>query len=344
MTPEPREVVAERLTSLMRNVGMLGSESIVRVESSVLASDQRSRTVRMELTYDKRASVAPESVVVKDFFGEVDEHQWVLTEREVRFYRDVVPTLAAMPGLPRVISASMRGSEGAPEVVLADPGDVLPGDPVAGISMEAAVLAVDLLGHLHSRTVDDAELYSAPWAEVVDSQSIEWLRQEAGEALDGFLAERGSDLPRRTDEVLRRAVAGRLKASMPVPLTDLGGGRFSLLHGRPDADALALDSAGRLAELQGWGRLSCGDPVMDIAWLLGGSLSIADRRAHEETFLRSHIAALRTGGADIDSIAHRDRYEGALLVPLLHNVAGTIAEPKAVLRRRATAVVDHFGW
>jgi len=272
-------------------------------------------------------------MVVKTFFRAVTDLEWLETEREVRFFAELYPDLDPSPGMPRVLFATLKGPDDLPIVVMEDIGLLPPPDAVAGGSPEATVVALDALTTVHARFWNDETLTDRQWLRPLDAVGHQELRDRAKRRIGSYLLEFGRDLPDGSEELIARATEGEFHASGPPT--------YTLLHGAPGPMACHLDGAGRLLALLSWHQVAWGTAAHDLAWLLGGVLSIADRRAHEDRFLASHAAGLAAAGIDVDAGDHRARYQAALITPLLANVSGDIIEHPAVIRRRAAAAIDH---
>ncbi len=326
---------AALLTAVMREAGLMTTEAVTHTTSQVVDASNRSRTVREYLTYDSPPPSLTESVIVKTFFRSVDDLEWLETEREVRFFAELFPAVEPTPGLPNVLYATLKGPDDLPVVVSADVGTLPPPDPIAGCSPEATIVAIDALANVHASAWGNQDLPRREWLRPLDAVGYHELRERARLRLPNYLAETGSELPTGAADLLARGVAGDIKMAGPVTNT--------ILHGAPGPTACHLDGAGRLIALRSWNEVAWGSAAHDLAWLLGGVLSIADRRAFEGRFLATHMNALAGAGIDVDPEDHRQRYLVALLTPLLANVAGDVSEHPAVLRRRAAAALDHHG-
>ncbi|WP_433502075.1 aminoglycoside phosphotransferase family protein [Pseudonocardia halophobica] len=280
---DPAAVTPEWLT------GALGGPArVTTVRAERIGTGLVGQSVRFHLTWDTPGA-GPATVVGK--FPSPDPKSRERGRaggeyrREVRFYQ----RLAAGAGLrlPGCRLASYDEATGDFTLLLDDLAPARQGDQLAGCTPDeaAAVLA------------EAARLHAAYWADPrLDAE--DWLRRphperEATGALltrlwPGFQAEYGPDLPAGGAEL-----GARFVETLPV-WAERDTAPRCLAHGDLRVDNV-LFGAGRPVVVD-WQTVGQASAASDVAYLLGASLTVADRRAHEDALLAGYHRALTAHG------------------------------------------------
>ncbi len=162
------------------------------------------------------------------------------------------------------------------------------GDQIAGCTVAEARLAIHELARLHAPVFGDSQLGATPWLnqETVLSQAL------VAQLLPAFLERHGDRVTPEHQEVCRRFVAS-LDGWVADRRPPLG-----LVHGdyRLDNMLFGTDDAPRRFVAVDWQTVSWGPVMTDAAYLLGGSLAVEDRRAHEQALVREYHEALHAHG------------------------------------------------
>lgn len=158
----------------------------------------------------------------------------------------------------------------------------------------------------------------------------------------------------------RRTLCEPHAARLPAPLRDRGRvGRATvamwaqqdqsslrcLSHADPHLGNTYLDWQGRPGFLD-WQTACLAPPIDDVAYFIGGSLTVEDRRAHERTLLQHYLEVLaanrgvRLSFDDVWREFRRDQMHGFLwvLTPAAMQSPERVA---AMSERHATAIIDH---
>jgi hypothetical protein len=209
-----------------------------------------------------------------------------LYEREVRFYTDIAPRLAADAGpVAPCLHAAIDPATGIFDLVLADAAPAEVGDEIRGATREQAELAVSELGRLHGPVLGDPSLAGAAWLNRDAPVTSELL----GALYAGFADRYGASITADHRLVCDRLVAGfdaYLNAEDPLPHGLVHGDYRldNLLFGRPGAD--------RPLTVVDWQTVTWGPALTDLAYFLGCALPVEARRAHYDELLRSYHDAL----------------------------------------------------
>jgi hypothetical protein len=188
--------------------------------------------------------------------------------REIEFYRRLAGRFG--DAVPRPLLALYDDAEGWFTLVLEDVRDGAQGDQIAGCSVEQARLALRTLAHVHAPVLGDLAVGRAEYL----NQPNPLNQQLTAALLPGFLERYGDRVAPAHAEVCRRLVAV-LDAAAADRRPPLG-----LVHGDFRLDNLLFTADGwRVVD---WQTVSWGPSMIDVAYFIGGGLSVADRRAAEE--------------------------------------------------------------
>jgi hypothetical protein len=224
----PRDVDAAWMTSLLRAVGLLGSDADVASVSLEAPESQGNAggALRARLRYAPASSKSPETLIVK-LVPEGEGARSLMRETgfaraEVGLYRDLAPRLPVRT--PRCYFAA-ADDDGHAVLVLEDLGDVRatwPGRPIA--AREAALLLASL-ADLHAQFWNDPALLRHAWLPSPVERTPLWER---------MLSE--------IDAILRDVVVGQVPGSLhalietalprlPRIAAHASGPPFTLTHG-----------------------------------------------------------------------------------------------------------------
>ncbi|MCU0260010.1 MAG: ecdysteroid 22-kinase family protein [Ilumatobacteraceae bacterium] len=292
------------------------------------------------------AADCPDSVIVKMpttdpgalFVGEL-QRVW---EREHCCYRDVVPLMNI-----RVPTAFVNLAE-PPCLVLEDLAPAVPGDHVAGATLEQAEIAIDLLARHHAAWFEHPLLDSLTWMPGLDDPAILDLAPTFAMGWPLFLERYGDRLPERClrwceqfVEQIPAWIAGHVDD--PVTMTH-GDFRLDNIFFADDGTAAVID----------W-QLSIRAPGQaDLVYFCANNLTVEMRRAHEDHLIERYIAGLRAHGVGPDAVADeaiRSGYvEGLLFYAVSFGASLLTIDPAnergvalfdALVVRTFTAVDDH---
>jgi aminoglycoside/choline kinase family phosphotransferase len=270
-------------------------------------------------------------------------------EKEVRFYTELAPG-SGLP-VPRCFHAEADAVAGWHVLVLEDAAPAVQRAAEDGCSRAEAELAVTALARLH-----------AGWWNRARLDELAWLpRAEPLEA--GDAAERH----RAWWPAFRDQTAGLLPAEMltfgdayaeafPRLMNDL---LFALprtlRHGDYSlANLFFASSEGGSFRIIDWQMLGRGKGAWDLAWFLGQSLSVSQRRAWEMALIATYLDTLRAAGVDgYDTAECLRDYRCAIaqrfgtLISSLVALPFTAAQKETIRRvqlpRNVAAIRDHGG-
>lgn len=303
-----------------------------------------SDTRHIAIEYDERPDGAPDAVVAKFKPSAPEAHEHGLGSgayhREIGAYRAITERAACR--IPRLYHVA--GDETNINLIIEDLTSTTPGNQVVGCGVEEARAVLTELAHLHA-TFFPADPETAPsWPIRLASVAEYWsqaTRTGAAAALDRY---RHRLAPADLD-----AVAGVAEVVHDWHL--LPQARLSLTHGDPRVDNVLFErvDGSTRAVLIDWQVVGLRNPMYDVGYFLSGSISIGDRRAHEQALLehyRHEFETVHPGYSLADALAD---YRTQVLSGLVITTAAIAVLPDndtvntlilALLERNCAAVRD----
>lgn len=307
--PEPVADVADLTPEWLTRA--LGVE-VSGVAASAVGTGQMGACYRLRLEGDPSL---PDTVLAKLPAAEAATRDFLHGSyaTEVRFYRDLLPTVQVSTPLSAYAEISDDPDRrGIFTLLLEDLASSSQGDQIAGCTPEQARLAAENVAGLHAPRWCDPSLLQVEglaMANQDDADLMDTLFPDAVETVLGMLSDRiGAEDAATMREV--SAFGGRWTLARST--------RFGLVHGDYRLDNLMFHPDGRLWALD-WQTLALGLPVRDVAFLVSSGLLVADRRDHERAIVegyRRRLLELGVVGYDADECW--DDYRFALLqTPLI---------------------------
>ncbi len=288
-------VTPEWMTAMFRAAGVLGPDASV----VALATEQVGAGVgimgllhRVVPTYVGPAVGAPASVVIKQASPyEANKAQGValgLYVAETRFYNELAGSTSLR--VPRVFCSQLADNHDF-VIVMEDLSGLDMPDQTIGMSPDQMTHAVVALADLHGPF----------WGRV---GHLEWLPSVVHPRIEGFAAA----FPPLWEVVKERFAAQLDPARIAVGdavarhylavMTRLASLPWTLLHMDFRCDNFLFDPANPTSPLVtlDWQSLGRGPGVYDLNYLIGGSMTLADRRAHQDRLLSLYLERLGTHG------------------------------------------------
>lgn len=295
----------------------------------------------------------PDTLVVKGGFTGRDPDGFTvaweamtrgLNAAEARFYRDYAASDAVPSALeiPACYYAGIDADTGRAAVVLEDLSTtgVRFGAFDEPLDRDTAALVLEQLAMVHA----------AWWADpVLDGPTLADPLVEGDGLLHHFITEANWDeqmaRPRGTRVPPELRDHGQVTAAVRAMWERQFDGPLCALHGDPHIGNLYFRPDGRVGLLD-WQVFCRGTFATDVAYFIGGALSIPDRREYERDLLRHYLECLAGHGVDAPSEGDCwNRYRERLfhgLLNLLTPADGIQSEEyNATMGERfATAIVD----
>lgn len=289
---------------------------------------------------------APKSVIVKlptsdpggHFIGEM-MRVW---EREHRFYAEIAPLLNI-----RVPKALCNIGE-PPCLVLEDLAPAVPGDHVAGATLDQARRSIDLLSRHHSAWFEHPSLDSFTWMPGLDDPSVLTIGDTFAMGWPLFQERFRGQLPDRCFDWCEQFVA-----TVPEWIAGHYNDPVTIIHGDFRLDNLFFLSDGDVAVID-WQMSMRAPGQTDLVYFCANNLSVEMRREHESALIDRYVAGLHAGGVpsnlvNVDSV-RRGYLEGLLFYAMSFGASLLTIDPAnergaalfdALVRRTFAAVDDH---
>jgi hypothetical protein len=280
---------AEDLTPEWFDALLQARGSVRSVEVEPVGTGQMSSVLRVALEH---AGDMPSSLIVKLASRDAVARQTGLAmgfyEAEIRFYREVAKDVSI--AVPACHYAEFDPQQGWFTLVMEDRPAAQPGDMMSAGTVARAGLALDALVGLQTPLWSAARLRETSWL-----QPTGWLKIVASfpAALDPFLVRFGEHLSPEEIALCERTVPHA------VAWHEAWDGPVVVQHGdfRPDNVLFETGPDGQESlTVFDWQTTRVGPPLVDVAYCLGGSLSIEHRRAGEQELVRAYHAGLVAAG------------------------------------------------
>jgi hypothetical protein len=292
-----REVTASWVADVFREAGSPPVGTLRAVEPEALdgASGVFGEVTRLRLSYEGPGRGDPATVILKvpsrRPANRARGMRFRLYEREVRFYREVAPTLQLR--VPRCYWSWLDPKDGSSGMLLEDLGHLDGADLLAGIPTARAGLAVEHMARAHAQWWDSPRLAELSWMPRLSDPVMRQLGPLYREHWPAFLDLRGERLPPGSvalGERIGDCFEDLLDALSrpPVTIAHIDFRVDNLLFGNPRGSeaVTVLD----------WQLASLSRGAFDVAYLLGHSMTSAERRRHEYAILeRWHRSLIRCG-------------------------------------------------
>lgn len=272
---EPSQITARWLSEVLKRPGL------------EITDVQRIGTGQMSLTF--RASFVDggaETVIVK-LASDNDTSRGTGVGlgayfREVAFYQQLGDRIGGP--LPRCHLAEYDQGEGWFTLVLDDVPGAVQGDQIAGCAPATAATVMRAMARLHAPVFNDVAVGTLDFLNLPNPVNSTLM----GALLPAFIERYGDRITPEHIEVCRRYVpaADAHAADRRAPL--------GLVHGDFRLDNLLFK--GEDCVVVDWQTVQWGPAMLDAAYFLGGSLSVEDRRAHEQDLIRTYYDKLLADG------------------------------------------------
>jgi len=345
------DVTPEWMTDVLRSSGALASGTVRGFTRDRIGEGIgiMGELHRFQIDYDGDAAGAPGAVVVKlPSPFEANRAQGVglgMYEAEVGFYRDLAASTPVRT--PVCHRAEIRPGTADFVVVLEDLSGLEVADQVRGMSLEQAEAATLALATLHAawwERVGDLE-----WVPSVVHPRIEAMAGMWPDLWPAFVANFGDRL-----SPAGLAAGERVRDSYWSLMSALGRRPWTLLHQDFRCDNMFFDAAVDGADgvvVIDWQSIGRGPGAYDLAYLLGGSLTVDDRREHEERLVRAYrerAGELGVAGLGFDELwsDYRMAHLVGTAVPVLTGATFDLANERGgaligtLSERHFAAVVD----
>ena len=327
--------------ALGRPVGSVGCERI--------GTGQTGAAYRLTLQgANSEADGWPGTLVAKVAAGDEEARKRVAGgyRSEVGFYTELVDTLDVRT--PRCWYAAITEDALRFTLLLEDLAPRIPGVQAEGCTPERAEGALRNLAGLHAPRWCDPALLGLDFARTPSAEGATFMGRIALSATEVFAETYARGLDAADVETLRACAAAIEAWSVLRPEP------FSVVHGDYRLDNLMFGADARDVVAVDWQTLEVAPPARDLAYFLGTSLEVEDRRAREEELVGVYHAELLARGVAGYSLERcfEDYRLGQLQVPFITTVGAAFATRERsdradamflAMARRGCAAVRELG-
>lgn len=317
LVADPAEVTAGWLTEALHEA--TGGATVTGFTRQRIGTGLVGQCVRFGLTWD-RPGAGPATVVGKFPSAEQKSRDRGRAGgeylREVRFYQ----LLADRAGLrlPHCHLAVLDEQTFDFTLLLDDLAPAQQGDQLTGVTLDQARTVLREAARLHAAFWDDPTLREQAWLPR-SGDHADLMGQVLTQLWTGFLPEYADALPPGGAEL-----GARFVRSFPAwAARDTAPG--CLVHGDFRTDNMMFGPGG--VSVVDWQTVQTSAAAVDVAYFLGGSLTVPDRRAHEEELLAAYhgeLVACGVTGHPLDRL--REDYRRCAM----HGVIMTVAASQLV--------------
>ena len=288
----PDDLTTTWLTTALDGSGVLAGSAVRDFSVEPVGTGQMGDSYRLRLELDPPPAAGPPTLVGKFTAHEEQSRTTGISMRtaevEVRFYQQIAPTLPART--PRCFYGDVDPATARFVLLLEDLAPRTQGDQVAGCSTDEAAAALEELAKVHAPCWGDATLEELEWLNRRDEASLDTLASIFPFLWAGFVDRYGD----RLHEPVRRvgdAFFPRIRAYLKRQ-----SGPRTVQHADYRVDNLLFGDPGDPVAIVDWQTVTLGPGAADVSYFMGASLSVQDRRRHEDELVRLYFDALSAGG------------------------------------------------
>ncbi len=267
-------------------IGAIGSIKLVQIGEGIGVMGE---IYRAEIDY--ASGTGPASVVVKlPSRADANREQGIslgMYEAEVNFYAKCADRTVAF--VPKAYFADIQSGTANFVIVMEDMGDLSMVSQIEGMSDAQTIAAIDSLAAIHASWWGKADDPAIAWAPSTVHERIQTFAQMWPALWQMFQPNFGNML---SEEGL--ALGEWISTNYWRACEEFSTAPWTMLHLDYRVDNLMFDED-RVAVID-WQSLGRGPAAYDLAYLLGGSVSVEVRRKNEDRWIKYYLEALRKGG------------------------------------------------
>ena len=312
-----KDISADWLNEVLHSSGFLTGANITALQHEPWGVGEGfvSDMAKLTLTYDGKAPELPKTMIAKlpttYESARAVALQFNLYEKEIRFYIEVAPrSPIRTPGL---IYGEVDSENQRYVLILEDCSCYAQVDQITGLDNDQTKLAALKLADFHARWWDAEDLFSFPWMPkprgpeamaLIDTFRVCWDVSAQNEDFVKALPEGG------------REAGLKIYEHFPWLIESVPDNHVTICHidYRVDNMFFDWDTPSDPLIVFDWGGASISRGVMDLAYLLGGSVATDLRRAVEKDVVRLyHERLLERGVSGYSFDECRNDYRKGLL-------------------------------
>lgn len=288
----PGDIDARWLTALLQSNGV--NAEVKSFTAKSVGTGQIGDSVRFKLEYARTGDDAPASLVGKFPAAGAESRATGIAlgnyMREVNFYRHLASK--ARINTPRCWFSEIDDQTHAFALIMEDLAPAAQGDQLTGVTLAQARAVLEQAAKLHASHWRDESLAELPWLQGSNAGASPVTKDMVCAMWTAFCDRYGDRVT-----PLAKAIGAGVGERWGEP--DDRAGPRCLMHNdfRPDNMMFATPAGGHPVTTLDWQTAGIGRGGADVAYFLGGAITTAERRQHQEALLAGYHAALAAEGA-----------------------------------------------
>lgn len=340
---DPKKITPEWMTTALRQSGHLQDGEVNSVEYKIIGTGKMGDNARFTLCYSGNAKGAPKTVVAK--FPAQDESTRMIAGARGAYYNEVMfyKVLANRASMRTPVIYANEISESRMDfvTVMEDMAPAEPGSQLVGESQEHTQLVMKEAAKLAASFYGDDTItaYDHVLTPTDDGGALgqELLQQYT----PGFLERFGHGLNAECIAFIENYIQNHCKFIM------LDAGPKTLVHGDFRSENILFHND--TACTVDWQTVCQSSPLADLAYFMGGSVNIDDRRSWERDLVQAYAGELSANGVDLGFDESWRQYRQQAMHGLLITILGaSFSDPEergdamflAMIQRHAQHCVD----
>lgn len=345
----PSDITANWLTDILTQAGTIQKAHVTGIQTEPIGIGIGfiGRIVQIRLRYDTIEPDAPHTLVAK--FPSTDpklQRYWQkepsLYEIENRFYKHIAQHTTLRT--PKQYYGAFDHANQKGLLLLEDLTALRPGDQVTGSSRSDAEIIVHDMAHFHADFWENDKLRSIDGLASFNT-NVEGLHQRYLDAWPAFSTKFADHLTKDIIETNQMVAQHGIAVRNHLATTPQ-----TFVHGDFRSDNLLLDHDAVV--VVDWGGYRKGTCMWDLNQFICQSLTIENRRQHEQSLLTQYLQALQSRDIPYDTNLFHHHYRATTFITWIKIVRAmslntninTRAQKLAnrVVKRVATALCDHY--
>jgi len=299
-----KRITSEWLNEVLHDSGYLKNFNIESISREPWGEGEgfMSDMARLTITYDKESPELPKTMIVKmptTFRTALTiALQYNLYEKEIRFYTEIAPKSPIR--VPGVIYSDYNLEAKKYILILEDCSCYKMVDQIEGLNYEETRQAIISIADFHSRWWDAPDLFSFDWLPTPKDDAIKkaftdtfrnsWDLAVKSESFLEIIPEGG------------REVGEKVYKKFPWLLNNVTDENLTIIHFDYKADNMFFDSENSENPIIifDWGSSLISAGLVDIGYLLGGSIKVDLRRQIEKEMIKLYLKRLEENRITID--------------------------------------------
>ncbi len=313
----PDQLTAQWLTAALKQAGKLSDAVVDRFEYEIIGTGKMGDNARVSLIYSSSETNAPATVIAK--FPAEDETARAIAGYRGAYYNEVMfyNNFASRTEIrtPEIYLCKVSEDKMDFIILMEDLSPAIPGDQLIGETLEHCQLAIQEAAKLATAFYGDEDAAMNDYVVSVARDDGGAMGQELlQQNWPAFLERFGHGL---NDE---SKAFGELYCNSFMKYISAFKGIKTLIHADFRSENILFGDD--CVYTVDWQTISEGSPLTDIAYFLGGSVYIDDRRAWEKQLITQYSALLNEQGINLSVDECWEQYRAQSMHGLIITILG----------------------